>query len=151
MPSPNVYGGNQQIGCNAYNNLGNYMTPYPQYYVPQMGSQMQMQVNNVGVLRGRPVANVEEANAAMIDLDGSLFIFPNEANKRIYTKRIGLDGNPEFLTYVLEEKKPNDVKDSVLIDRDEYVSRHEFDKVLRQINKRFDDMEVDRYESDADV
>ena len=37
-------------------------------------------------LKGRPVASFDEARAMPIDFDGSIFFFPDLANKRIYTK-----------------------------------------------------------------
>lgn len=54
------------------------------------------------VLKGRPVSNIEEANAAMIDFDGSLFVFPDKAHGKIYTKQLGLDGNIIFNVYTQE-------------------------------------------------
>ena len=35
----------------------------------------------------------------MIDLDGSIFVFPDYANGKIYTKQIGMDGSPIFTVY----------------------------------------------------
>lgn len=55
-----------------------------------------------GMIKGRPVSNEEEANAAMIDYDGSLFIFPDKAHGKIYTKQLGMDGNIVFCKYSLE-------------------------------------------------
>ena len=43
-------------------------------------------------IKGRPVASIEEARASIIDFDGSIFYFPDLANKRIYTKQINMDG-----------------------------------------------------------
>ena len=43
-------------------------------------------------LKGRPVASLEEVRATSIDFDGSVFYFPDLANKRIYTKQINIDG-----------------------------------------------------------
>jgi hypothetical protein len=37
-------------------------------------------------LKGRLVSSIEEARATSIDFDGSIFYFPDLANKRIYTK-----------------------------------------------------------------
>lgn len=139
-------GGYQQSRYN--NQYGGYQNPFGQMNM-QTPPVVQQPVPQV--IKGRPVANIEEANAAQIDFDGSLFVFPNEANKKIYTKRIGLDGNPEFLTYVLEEKKPEQRKQVLEHVEGEYVSREEFDRVLKQINKRFDDIrEESVYESNAD-
>ena len=43
-------------------------------------------------LKGRPVSSLEEARALSIDFDGSVFYFPDLANKKIYTKQINMDG-----------------------------------------------------------
>lgn len=44
-------------------------------------------------LKGRPVSSVDEARAASIDFDGSIFYFPDVANNCIYTKQINMDGS----------------------------------------------------------
>lgn len=55
------------------------------------------------VIKGRPVSSIEEARAAQIDLDGSIHVFPDWANKKIYTKSINIDGTASFSVYVLDE------------------------------------------------
>ena len=55
-------------------------------------------------LKGRPVASIDEVRAAQIDFDGSLFTFPDIANKCIYTKQIGVNGAPILNKYVLQEE-----------------------------------------------
>lgn len=52
-------------------------------------------------LKGRPVTSFEEVKAANIDFDGSLFIFPDVGNGKIYTKKILLDGTAELNVYEL--------------------------------------------------
>ena len=47
-------------------------------------------------LKGRPVSSLEEARASQIDLDGSLYLFPDVVNKKIYTKQLNLDGSVSF-------------------------------------------------------
>lgn len=69
---------------------------YPQQGYSPQPSQPQT------LIKGRPVSNEEEANAAMIDFDGSLFVFPDRAHGRIYTKQLGLDGNIVFCRYSLD-------------------------------------------------
>ena len=54
------------------------------------------------LLKGNPVTSIEEARASRIDLDGSLFVFPDVTNKKIYTKQINLDGTASLITYVQE-------------------------------------------------
>ena len=52
-------------------------------------------------IKGRPVASLEEVRAAQIDFDGTVSVFPDLAHKRIYTKQIGMDGNPSLNIYEL--------------------------------------------------
>lgn len=77
---------------NLYQGFGNNQS----YYQPQRTNTIippsqQPQPAFIG-LKGRPVSSLEEARAAAIDFDGSVFFFPDLANKRIYTKQINLDG-----------------------------------------------------------
>lgn len=53
-------------------------------------------------IKGRPVSSYDEAKASMIDLDGSVFIFPDYGNNKIYTKQINLDGTATINTYTLD-------------------------------------------------
>lgn len=128
----------QQLAQNRMNQLETqYNNMFPQQYMQQpmqpMQMQQQMQVpqyqqQNVQTLKGRPVSNVDEAKASMIDLDGSLFVFPDVANGCIYTKQIMIDGTAEFKTYkIVGEQKPKQTND-------EYVLRSEFQKQLQCIN-----------------
>lgn len=83
----------------------------PQYeYVPQ--------------IKGRFVSSLDEARASQIDFDGSMFVFPDVANKRIYTKQINLDGTASLNTYVYENNPttPGD-----------FVTRAEFVSALEEI------------------
>lgn len=128
----------QQLAQNRMNQLeAQYNNMFPQQYMQQpmqpMQMQQQMQVpqyqqQNVQTLKGRPVSNIDEAKASMIDLDGSLFVFPDVANGCIYTKQIMLDGTAEFKTYrIVGEQKPKQTND-------EYVLRSEFQEQLQCIN-----------------
>lgn len=97
----------------------NYYYPQPQPrmmdYMPQMNS----------MIKGRPVSSIDEAKAAQIDFDGSLFIFPDIANKKIYTKQINLDGTASLNTYTLEIK--NTTADPG------YVTKEEFNQVITEV------------------
>lgn len=90
---------------NAQQRLQMMESQYPQFANQNMGYQPQSgypQQSQQSMIKGRPVSNEEEANAAMIDFDGSLFVFPDKAHNRIYTKQLGLDGNIIFCRYSLD-------------------------------------------------
>ena len=76
-------------------------------------------------LKGRPVSSLEEARASSIDFDGTVFYFPDLANKRIYTKQINIDGTASLLMYELKEipveTQPN------------YITREEFENTIAQL------------------
>ena len=48
-------------------------------------------------------SSIEEVRASAIDFDGSVFYFPDLANKKIYTKQINLDGTASINMYELKE------------------------------------------------
>ena len=80
---------------------------YPQYnnqmmYNNQYQGNQQLPQNNSNSLKGRPVTSIEEAKAAQIDFDGSVFFFPDIANGKIYTKQINLNGIAEIKEYKTE-------------------------------------------------
>ena len=80
---------------------------YPQYnnqmmYNNQYQGNQQLPQSNSNSLKGRPVTSIEEAKAAQIDFDGSVFFFPDIANGKIYTKQINLNGIAEIKEYKTE-------------------------------------------------
>lgn len=81
------------------------------------------------MLKGRPVTGVDEAKAAPIDFDGSVHIFPDIANKRIYTKQLGMDGLPVFSVYELIPYTENKIKDS-----ETYVSSIDFEQLKQKVD-----------------
>lgn len=98
-----------------------YQMPYLRQAPPQTG------------LKGRLVASLEEARATSIDFDGSVFYFPDLANKRIYTKQINMDGTATLCVYELREM-PIEREDSVIVPSvEKFVTREEFERVLQQI------------------
>lgn len=102
---------------------------YPNYYSqqpiqsPYLRPQQPQQLG----LKGRPVSSIDEVRASGIDFDGSIFYFPDIANKRIYTKQINIDGTAILNMYELKEM-PTQVADSNL-----YVTRQEFNEVIAQL------------------
>ena len=79
-------------------------------------------------LKGRPVASIEEARASIIDFDGSIFYFPDLANKKIYTKQINLDGTAILNMYELKEMP---IEQEIKIS--EYITREEFETAISQL------------------
>ena len=84
-------------------------------------------------LKGRLVASLEEARATSIDFDGSIFYFPDLANKQIYTKQINMDGTATLCVYELREM-PIQREESVFVPSvEKFVTREEFEQVLAQL------------------
>ena len=118
---------------NMYSNL----PQYPQYgYNYQRGAvpgsvgmdQGMTQYQNPSLMqpnyiKGRPVASIDEARASQIDLDGSLYVFPDLNNKRIYTKQINLDGTVSF--NIFEMAAPVEPAPTPA-----YVTKDELDTIL---------------------
>lgn len=96
-------------------------TPYENYMVRSNSNQ---NVNQF--LKCRPVSSKQEARAAQIDLDGSLWVFTDVANGKIYTKQINMNGTATFKTYAFTE-------DEDPYDNSEYVTKQEFNKVIQDL------------------
>ena len=95
---PNLGNGlNQQTQFPYANNNLIMNTPYDNY----MGRNGNSQVMQIQYLKCRPVSSKEEARACQIELDGSLNVFTDVANNKIYTKQINNDGTATFKTYTL--------------------------------------------------
>ena len=90
--------------CTFYNVVKEAkMTP------PQQYNNSPAFLNMAGGLRGRVVTSIEEAKAAQIELDGTIFYFPSLAENKIYTKSVGLDGMPIFNVYSLGTTRDNNL------------------------------------------
>lgn len=88
-------------------------------------SQQQMGMRQQIPLKGRPVSSLEEVKAAPIDFDGSIFFFPDLANKRIYTKQINMDGTSSLFMYELKEIPITDSKS--------FITREELEQAMSQL------------------
>lgn len=86
------------------------------------------QANNWGMNRVRPVSSFEEVKAASIDFDGSVFYFPDLANKKIYTKQINMDGTALFNMYELKEMPSTTAQP--IVDTSNFITRTEFENVI---------------------
>ena len=82
------------------------------------------------LLKGRPVSSIDEVKATPIDFDGSIFLFPDIANKRIYTKQVGIDGSAILQLYELKEIP---FSDPAVISTGDFVTRSEFNEVISQL------------------
>lgn len=94
----------------AYNN-GYFNNQYPQQ--PQF-------------LKCRPVTSIEEARAAQIDLDGSLWVFTDVAHGKIYTKQIRNNGSSAFGVYTYTDETPQTNN----INSNDFVTKAELKNVV---------------------
>ena len=104
----------------------------PQYQIPNYLRQAPPQVT----LKGRLVSSLEEARATSIDFDGSVFYFPDLANKRIYTKQINMDGTASLYVYELRELPIEEEKSSFVPSVERFVTREEFERVLAELRQK---------------
>lgn len=81
-----------------------------------------------GGLKGHPVSSLEEVKASSIDFDGSIFYFPDIANKRIYTKTVGMDGVALLNMYELKPLPTEPIEG-------DFITRTEFDQALARISE----------------
>lgn len=103
---------------------------YPNYnYMTQgiPGSNRQVATPQQ-ILKGRPVSSIDEVRAIPIDFDGSVFFFPDFANKRIYTKQINMDGTASLFMYEMKE-----IPTAQTVSSSDFITRDEFNKALAQL------------------
>ena len=93
------------------------INPRPNLLTPQFGG-----------LKGHPVSSLEEVKASTIDFDGTIFYFPDIANKKIYTKSVGLDGVALLNMYELKPLPAEPIEG-------EFITRAEFDQALARISE----------------
>lgn len=87
-------------------------------------------------LKGRLVSSLEEARATSIDFDGSIFYFPDLANKRIYTKQINMDGTATLNVYELKETPMMNENPQMPQSMNNFITRDEFEQVIGQIQQK---------------
>lgn len=100
MDNRNMY--QQTQAQNGYYPYTPYIAATAPMMRPEIPAYMMPQTAVPAGLKGRPVSSFEEARVAQIDLDGSISIFPDLGNKKIYTKRINADGTAALQTYSLD-------------------------------------------------
>ena len=105
---------------------------YPQNsYIQQQPQYRQQSWNAQPLPQVRPVSSVEEVRAYPIEFDGSIFYFPDIANKKIYTKFIGVDGNVVINLYELKELAFANQS----IDSSTFITRNEFEETINQLKQ----------------
>ena len=77
------------------------------------------------MLKGRPVASLDEVRAIPVDFDGSVFYFPDLANGKIYTKQINQDGTSSLFMYERKE-----IPDATY---QPYVTKEELNQILMEL------------------
>lgn len=108
-----------------------FVPSYRPQQQPQYNWNMQMPIQSLPLVR--QVSSIDEVKAAQIDFDGSVFYFPDIANKKIYTKSINMDGTVNINLYELSQIKTADqLNDS------SYVTKEEFDKAIAQLIKTYE-------------
>jgi hypothetical protein len=95
----------------------------------------EQQTQNV-FLRGRPVTSLDEAKACTIDFDGSTFYFPDLANKRIYTKQIGPNGNA--IMYMYEQKELVEKNNTM----ETFATKEELQNAIEELKKIIENQKV---------
>lgn len=121
----------------------NYQTNYPQQqqynlqgmYKPM--SYIQQQNYNQQLPQIRPVSSIEEVRASPIEFDGSIFYFPDIANKKIYTKFINMDGTVSINLYELKDLS---TITNQPIDSSSFITRDEFENVINQIKQAYNEL-----------
>ena len=106
----------------------------PNYGVYPQQTQRLTYLESQVMLKGRPVASIEEVRALPIDFDGSIFYFPDQANNRIYTKQIGLNGQSIIHMYEQVEL-PNVINPDV-----KYVTHEEFSQALKTLSAQLEEI-----------
>lgn len=113
--------------------------PQQQYNNQQLGGRPQSWNMQQQIPLVRPVSSVEEVRAYPIDFDGSIFYFPDIANKKIYTKYINMDGTVSINLYEL--KSMPSFETTPATDLSAYITRDEFEVAMAQLKKLLNDSE----------
>lgn len=121
----NIVGQQQQTPIQfPYGNNNMLLGNAPYDYMGRMNGSQNLLSNQF--LKCRPVSSKDEARAYQIDLDGSLWVFTDVGNGKIYTKQVNNDGTATFKTYAFTE-------DENPYNSTEYVTKEEFNKVIQTL------------------
>ena len=92
------------------------------------------------LLKGHPVSSLEEVKATSIDFDGSIFYFPDIANKRIYTKTVDMQGIASLNMY---ELVPLPQEGSA--QTGDFITRQEFETAITELSKQIQSTVLPNY------
>jgi len=84
----------------------------------------------------RPVSSIDEVRASPIDFDGSIFYFPDIANKKIYTKYVNTDGTVAINLYELKDLTIANQS----IDSSSFITRTEFEAAIASLKQMYEEM-----------
>lgn len=126
----------------------NTLAPYQQR-LDQMQQQYQQPMQNQPFqnqqpqqqppmnIKGWPVASEDDARKAMIELDGTVFLFPDVQNGRVYSKQINTaDFSPIFRTYQLVDTQER--QEVSAPDMTGFVSRQDFDQTVQSLKEEIE-------------
>ena len=158
MFSPQYYA-NPAIYANPMSNpsamqmqrLAQMEQQYPQFAQQPMGQGITQQQAPV-YIKCRAVTSIDEAKAAMIDLDGSLNVFTDIPHRKIYTKQINLDGTASMNIYSLDET-PTPVQSGATVPnsaKESSVPESIFTQTINSIQSRISALE-DKFEQRGDI
>lgn len=139
--NPNIYGYNPMMMQAQQQRLAEYEAQYPQF--AQM-PQYQPQQNFV---KCRAVTSIDEAKASMIDLDGSVHVFTDIGNKKIYTKQINLDGTAKLSTYVLQD----DSEPAPETQKEIFVKPEELEAICKTFSKQIRELDDKLFECEEEL
>ena len=105
----NMYNSTQTNGYYPYG----FQAAMPATLRQELPTYMMNQSSAPAFIKGRPVSSLEEARVAQIDLDGSVFFFPDLGNKKIYTKRINSDGTATLNSFSLDAPEVDETQSFV--------------------------------------
>ena len=111
--------------------LANMQQQYTQYQAPQMQQAAQPSYSGI---KGKPVTGEEEAKNTIIDMDGSVFVFPDIQNGKVYTKQM----NPETFASIFRVYKLDDATQSIptpsQIDMTQFAKQEEVENIKGTIS-----------------
>lgn len=114
-----------------YGNVGQGYVPYNmQTQTPAYSTMQRQQTQQIKCFT---VSSYEEAKSAIIELDGSLFVFVDIAHNCIYTKQVMLDGSAPVKIYRMQESAENQ-------SNEKYVLLSDFNVVINNITKQLEQL-----------